>query len=183
MVKDKQDKRIKKGLVIVNTGNGKGKTTAALGILMRSWGRDLRVCMLQFIKSPDAGYGEYQAAARMGVDIIQLGNGCLWQVEDLQHSQSLALEGWQTAKNMVTEDLFDVLIFDEFTYPLLNSWIDVDEVVDWLAEHKPPLMHIVITGRDAPQRLVDYADLVTEMTSIKHPYESQGVLGQPGIEF
>lgn len=172
-----------KGLVIVNTGHGKGKTTAALGVLMRAWGHNLRVGMLQFIKSADACYGEYQAAARMGFDIFQLGDGCLWNSSNLTRSKTLAIEAWQYAKEVISNLTYDVLVLDEFTYPLIFDWIDVDEVVEWLAEHKPPQMHIIITGRDAPVALIEFADLVTEMKSIKHPFETQGILGQPGIEF
>jgi cob(I)alamin adenosyltransferase len=172
-----------KGLVIVNTGHGKGKTTAALGVLMRAWGHNLRVGMLQFIKSTDAPYGEYQAAAKMGIKILQLGDGCLWDSPDLVRSKTLAIEAWQYAKEVISSLAYDVLVLDEFTFPLIYDWIDVDEVVEWLAEHKPPQMHIIITGRDAPAALIEFADLVTEMKSIKHPFETQGLLGQPGIDF
>jgi cob(I)alamin adenosyltransferase len=172
-----------RGLVIVNTGDGKGKTTAALGVMMRAWGHNLRVGMLQFIKSTEARYGEYQAAAAMGFEILQLGDGCLWNSSDLAQSKTLAIEAWQYAKEVISNLTYDVLVLDEFTYPLIFNWIDVGEVVEWLAEHKPPQMHIIITGRDAPAALIEFADLVTEMKSIKHPFETQGVLGQPGIEF
>lgn len=178
-----QTAKTEKGLVIVNTGEGKGKTTAALGILMRSWGRDLRVGMLQFLKSPEAGYGEYRAADRMGIDILKLGDGCTWNSPDLDHSQALALQGWENAKDVIRNQLFDVLVLDEFTYPINFDWLDVDKVVGWLSEYKPTLMHLVITGRYAPQPLIEYADLVTEMKAIKHPFETQGLIGQPGIEF
>lgn len=183
MVIDKKNKGTQKGLVIVNTGEGKGKTTAALGILMRSWGREKRVGMLQFIKSPDAGYGEYMAAERMGFDIIQLGDGCLWNSEDLNLSRALALHGWENVKEFITSHVYDILVLDEFTYPLVYGWLDVEEVVSWLAENKPPMMHIVITGRYAPEELIDFADLVTEMKLIRHPFESHGITGQPGIDF
>jgi cob(I)alamin adenosyltransferase len=172
-----------KGLVIVNTGHGKGKTTAALGVMMRAWGHNLRVGMLQFIKSTEARYGEYQVAAEMGFDILQLGDGCLWNSSNLTRSKTLAIEAWQYAQELINNLNYDVLVLDEFTYPLIFDWINVDEVVEWLAEHKPPQMHIIITGRDAPAALIEFADMVTEMKSIKHPFETQGVLGQPGIEF
>lgn len=173
----------KRGLVIVNTGNGKGKTTAALGILLRSWGRDMDVGVLQFIKSPDAGYGEYQAATKMGFEIIQFGDGCLWNSDDVKHSQDLAVQAWEKAKEHILSQDYDVLVLDEFTYPLTYKWIDSEDVISWLSENKPPLMHLVITGRYAPRKLIDFADLVTEMKSIKHPFETEGMTGQPGIEF
>lgn len=172
-----------KGLVIVNTGHGKGKTTAALGVLMRARGHNLQVGMLQFIKSTDAGYGEYQTAAKIGFEILQLGNGCLWNSPDLKRSKALAIQAWECAKEVISNLTYDVLVLDEFTYPLILNWIDVDEVVKWLAKNKPPQLHIIITGRDAPEALIEFADLVTEMKSIKHPFETQGILGQPGIEF
>lgn len=183
MNKTNRKQKIKKGLVIVNTGEGKGKTTAALGILMRSWGRDMRVGMVQFIKSPDAGYGEYQAAVRMGFDIIQSGDGCLWNSEDLELSQALAVQGWENAKEYITGQVYDVLVLDEFTYPLIYGWLDVEEVVTWLRENKPPMLHLVITGRYAPEALIEFADLVTEMKLIKHPLRDQNIKAQPGIEY
>jgi cob(I)alamin adenosyltransferase len=172
-----------KGLVIVNTGHGKGKTTAALGVLMRARGHNLRVGMLQFIKSTDAGYGEYHSAVEMGFEILQLGDGCLWNSPDLVHSKTMAIQAWECAQEIISNRTYDVLVLDEFTYPLILKWINANEVVTWLAEHKPPQQHLIITGRDAPEILIEFADLVTEMKSIKHPFETQGLLGQPGIEF
>lgn len=170
-----------KGLVIINTGNGKGKTTAALGVLFRAWGQGLRVVMLQFLKSQTGKWGEVRAAQKMGVEIIPLGEGFTWNSEDLEHDKALARKCWQLCRDKVESDLYDVVIMDEITYAINYGWLDVDEVLATLKARNPK-MHIIITGRDAPQALIDYADLVTEMTEIKHPYH-EGILAQKGIDF
>ncbi|GCE17082.1 cob(I)yrinic acid a,c-diamide adenosyltransferase [Dictyobacter kobayashii] len=170
-----------KGLVIINTGNGKGKTTAALGVLFRAWGQGLRVVMLQFLKSQTGKWGEVRAAQKMGVEIIPLGEGFTWNSEDLEHDKALARKCWQLCRDKVESDLYDVVIMDEITYAINYGWLDVNEVLETLKARNPK-MHIIITGRDAPQALIDYADLVTEMTEIKHPYH-QGILAQKGIDF
>lgn len=173
----------KKGLVIVHTGNGKGKTTAALGIVMRAWGRGMRVGVIQFLKSSTARYGEIRAAEKMGIHWITTGDGWTWRSRDLDESAALARHGWELTQQHILSTNYDVLLLDEFTYPLHFGWLDVQEVLDWLQEHKPPMLHIIITGRQAPPELVAYADLVTEMCEIKHPYKTQGISAQPGIEF
>ena len=176
-------KKNKKGLVIVNTGKGKGKTTAALGIVMRAWGRNMHVGMLQFIKNKGAKFGEIRAAEKMGVKIIPLGDGWTSNSSDMEETIALAKEGWEKAKECIRTNQYEILVLDEFTYPLTYGWLDIDEVLTWLIENKPPMMHLVITGRDAPEALMAYADLVTEMKMIKHPYREQGIKAQPGIEF
>lgn len=172
----------KKGLLIVNTGNGKGKTTAALGMLLRAWGRGLRVGMLQFLKSGTADYGEYYAAQKIGIEILPLGDGCTWNSKDMEATIALALSAWQEAQKRIVSNEYDLLVLDEFTFPLHYGWLDVKDVLAWLHEHKPPDLHLVITGRHAPAALIEYADLVTEMTEFKHPYKT-GVQAQAGIEF
>jgi cob(I)alamin adenosyltransferase len=172
-----------KGLVIVNTGHGKGKTTAALGLLVRAWGRDMRVGGIQFIKSEDAGYGEHTAFARMGIELAPMGDGCTWLSKDIQTTEDKARHAWEAAQQQIASGAYDVFLLDEFTYPLHFGWLDTDAVVAWLREHKPATLHLVITGRHAPPPLVAYADLVTEMTLVKHPYTDQGIAAQPGIEF
>ncbi len=171
------------GLVLLNTGNGKGKTTAALGLALRAWGRDMRVAILQFLKSEDADYGEQRAAPHLGIPIIPTGDGCTWNSKDLQESKRKAQQGWKRAQALIQSDEYDLLILDEFTFPLHFGWLDVDEVVAWLRAHKPPDLHLVITGRHAPAALIEYADLVTEMNEIKHPLKDQGITAQEGIEF
>jgi cob(I)alamin adenosyltransferase len=173
----------KKGLVIVNTGEGKGKTTAALGVMLRAWGRNMRVGLIQFLKHENARFGEIRAAERMGVERIGLGDGWTWTSRDLDETQARAISGWTVAQQQISGGQYDVLILDEFTYPLHYGWLDTHEVISWLATNKPPMLHLVITGRYAPQALVDFADLVTEMRAVKHPLATQGIRAQPGIEF
>jgi cob(I)alamin adenosyltransferase len=174
---------MKKGLLIVHTGDGKGKTTAALGLMLRGWGRGMRVAMLQFVKSGTAGYGEYKAAEKTGIEILSLGDGCSWESKDWDVSRSVNLQAWETAKGRITSGAYDVVVLDEFTFLFHFGWLDVHQVVDWIRQHKPAGLHLIITGRDAPQELIDFADLVTEMKEIKHPYKEQGIPGQAGIEF
>jgi len=169
------------GLVIVNTGNGKGKTTAALGILLRSRGRDMSVAMLQFIKSEGVKRGEHFAAERLGVDIIPMGAGFTWLSERIEEDRALARSCWARCREVLESGEYDVVIFDELTYALSYGWLDHDEVLPVLA-NRPIGTHVVITGRDATPELVAFADLVTEMKEIKHPYNTHGVGAQPGLE-
>jgi len=173
---------MRKGLVIVNTGKGKGKTTAALGMLFRAWGRGFQICVIQFIKAKTGQWGEVKAAKKLGIEWHKMGDGFTWTSKDIEESISQARRGWQLAQEIILSDKFDLILLDEFTYPLHFGWLDTVEVIDWLQDHKPTKLHLIITGRDAPQPLLEYADLVTEMVELKHPFE-QGVPAQPGIEF
>ena len=178
----KRRHRVKKGLVIVNTGDGKGKTTAALGILLRAWGRNMRVGGVQFFKHEKASFGETKALRRMGITLAAMGDGFTWTSRDIDETQAKALHGWEVAKQQIVSGDFDVYLMDEFTYLMFYGWLNAREVVSWLRDNKPPALHLIITGRSAPAELIAYADLVTEMTLIKHPYD-QGIKAQPGIEF
>jgi cob(I)alamin adenosyltransferase len=171
------------GLVIVNTGNGKGKTTAALGLLLRAWGHDLRVGGIQFIKSETAGYGEYRACERIGIELTPVGDGCTWLSRDMDETRDRALHGWELAKQKITSGAYDIFLLDEFTYVMHYGWLDAQAVVEWLRTSKPERLHLVITGRHAPPALIDYADLVTDMTVVKHPFADRGLTAQRGIEF
>ncbi len=179
----RKEKRKRKGLVIVNTGTGKGKTTAAFGVAFRARGRGMRVGILQFIKPNTARFGEIRAARDAGIHVEGSGDGWTWKSKDLDESAAMARAGWERAREYIEGDEFDVLVLDEFTYPLHYEWLDTAEVLDWLREHKPADMHLVITGRYAPDALIDFADLVTEMKLIKHPFREQGIRAQKGIEF
>lgn len=174
--------KVKKGLIIVNTGNGKGKSTAAFGTLLRAWGRDMRVCVVQFIKAETSNYGEIRAAHKLGIEWHSLGDGFTWLSKDIEASANKARQAWSLAQEKIASGNYDVILLDEMTYAFHYNWVDVNEMIAWLKEHKPPMLHLIITGRGAPQELIDYADLVTEMTLIKHPFD-QGILAQPGIEF
>lgn len=173
---------VKKGLVIVNTGEGKGKTTAALGLIFRAWGRDLRLCVIQFIKAETGGWGEYKAARKLGIEWHKTGDGFTWLSKDMDETIARAQSGWQLAQEKIASRSYDLILLDEFTYPLHYGWLDPAVVVGWLEQNRPPDLHLVITGRYAPPELIEHADLVTEMNEIKHPYE-KGVPAQPGIEF
>lgn len=172
----------KKGLVIVNTGNGKGKTTAALGIVLRAWGRGLRVCVIQFLKNEHARFGEIRAAEKLGIEWLSTGDGWTWTSKDPAETRARALSAWGVAQEKIASG-YDIVVLDEFTYPLHYGWLDTAEVIGWLAEHKPAMQHVIITGRYAPPALVEFADLVTEMREVKHPFARQGIRAQAGIEF
>lgn len=173
--------RRNQGLVIVNTGNGKGKTTAALGLLLRAWGQGLRVVMFQFIKAKSGNWGESRAARKMGVEIVPLGSGFTWTSDDLERDRALAREGWEQCRAAIMSGDYDVVVMDELTYCFTFDWLDLEEVLATLRQ-RPEGQHIVITGRDAPAVLIELADLVTEMREIKHPYAA-GIKAQKGIEF
>jgi cob(I)alamin adenosyltransferase len=173
--------RHSQSLVIVNTGKGKGKTTAALGLLLRAWGQNMRVVMLQFLKAQTGNWGEVKAARKMGVEIIPLGDGFTWMSKDIEHDRTLAQQCWQRCRDLIESGNYDVVIMDEMTYCFKFGWLDLTEVLDVLAK-RPANLHVVITGRDAPDELIEFADLVTEMRMVKHPYKS-GVKAQKGIEF
>ena len=174
--------RERRGLVIVNTGDGKGKTTAALGVLFRAWGRDFNVRMFQFIKHSTARFGEHRAAKKIGLEIESLGDGFTWLSKDMDETTALAVAQWQRCREAILQGDEDIIVLDEFTYAMHYGWVAVEEVIETLKQRPKP-MHVVITGRYAPDELIDYADLVTEMKLIKHPYEEQGIKAQPGIEF
>jgi cob(I)alamin adenosyltransferase len=169
------------GLLIVNTGDGKGKTTAALGLLLRAVGRGMRVGMFQFIKSAETRYGEHIAAEQLGVEIVPLGDGFTWLSENIDEDRALAQRGWTRAHDALMSGTFDVLILDELTYCLTFGWLNEDTVIAALRA-RPVGTHVVVTGRDATPGLVAAADLVTEMRVVKHPYREQGIAAQPGIE-
>ena len=173
---------MRKGLVIVNTGEGKGKSTAALGVLLRAWGRGFRVCVIQFIKAQTGQWGEVKAAKKLGIEWHTTGDGFTWTSKDMDQTTARAIKGWELAQEKIISGQYDLIVMDEFTYPLHFGWLETTKVIDWLKANKPADLHLVITGRDAPAELVAYADLVTEMLAIKHPFE-QGIIAQAGIEF
>jgi cob(I)alamin adenosyltransferase len=173
---------MKKGLLIVNTGDGKGKTTAALGMVLRAWGRGFRICVIQFIKAETGQWGEVKAAKKLGIEWHATGDGFTWTSKDLDETAARARHGWEIAKEKIASGNYDLIVLDEFTYTMVYEWLNTDEVMEWLRLNRPPNLHLVITGRSAPDALIAQADLVTEMKVIKHPYE-QGIVAQAGIEF
>ena len=173
-----------KGLIIVHTGNGKGKTTAALGMGMRAWGQGMRVLVVQFIKG-NWKYGELQAAERMGSDFVirQMGEGFVkgCKEEEVPDHKSAAAEALQAAKLEMASGNWDMIILDEINYAIKFDLVSVDVVLEIL-KVKPPFLHLILTGRDAHADIIEMADLVTEMKEIKHPYK-KGIKAQKGIEF
>ncbi|MCY4108949.1 MAG: cob(I)yrinic acid a,c-diamide adenosyltransferase [Chloroflexi bacterium] len=174
--------RVKKGLIVVNTGEGKGKTTAALGVLFRAWGRNMRVEVFQFIKHTGSQFGESRAAAKLNIPWSALGDGFTWLSKDMDATEELARRQWENCQRAIMSGNHDVIVLDEFTYPLHYGWIPVHDVIEFLKQ-KPEMLHVIITGRYAPEELIELADLVTEMKLIKHPYREQGIRAQPGLEF
>ena len=168
-------------LVLLYTGNGKGKTTSALGVTMRAWGRGWKICWLQFIKSKTSNYGETRAAGRMGIEMTPLGDGFTWLSKDIDHDIALARECWALAKQKIESAEYDLVVLDEITYPVSYGWLEVEDVLATLCG-RPSDVDVIMTGRDAVPELVEFADLVTEMTEVKHPYR-QGIKAQPGIDF
>ena len=170
------------GLLIVNTGNGKGKTTAALGQAFRAIGHGFRVCFLQFLKG-SWKYGELEAAKRFEdlMEIRALGKGFTWQSEDLNEDIQSARDAWDLAKQVIASGKFKMVVLDELTYLITYGMVPEEDILNTL-RNRPPELHVVVTGRDASPGLIELADLVTEMNEIKHPFRS-GIKAQRGIEF
>lgn len=173
---------MKKGLLIIHTGNGKGKTTAALGLAMRAMGQNFKVCMIQFIKG-GRNYGEKISAKRFDdlLDFHVMGRGMVKGSKDREADKKMAVEAWQFTQKVLSSELYGLVILDEITYPVKYGFIDEKEIEAGLSNRREGL-HVVLTGRNAPQSWIDIADIVTEMKEIRHPLKS-GVKAQVGIEF
>lgn len=177
-----------RGLILVNTGNGKGKTTAALGVALRAVGQGLKVLILQFIKSGN-GYGELAGLAKLGsqVEIRSMGHGFIYYKRDVVSPEELAQhkvaaqEAWSTLVDEVNSDHWDLIIMDEINNAINYELIDVNSVVHML-KSKPRRLHVILTGRYAKPEIIEIADTVTEMKIVKHAYE-QGIKAAKGIEF
>jgi cob(I)alamin adenosyltransferase len=170
-----------RSLVLVNTGNGKGKSTAAFGVVMRGVARDWRVCVIQFIKSDRWKVGEVTVARRLGVDWLKGGDGFTWESPDLDRSEGRAAAAWQLAAATIAAGEHRLVVLDEITYPMNWGWIDADAVIAAIRD-RPALVNIVATGRDAPPALVEIADTVTEMVKVRHAYD-RGIRARRGIDF
>jgi cob(I)alamin adenosyltransferase len=168
-------------LVVVNTGDGKGKSTAAFGIMVRGVARGWKVAVLQFIKSGDWAVGEEKIGRQLGVDWWALGEGFTWDTADPDHDREVAAAAWGKAKAVIQAGDHELVILDEVTYLLNWGWIDTEEFVATIRD-RPEKTNIVATGRDAPAALVDIADTVTEMREIKHAYR-QGIRAKRGIDY
>lgn len=171
-----------KGLLIVFTGNGKGKTTAALGMAMRAAGHDMKTLVLQFIKGSWA-YGELKSLEKVAeVEIKPLGSGFTWTKSGLEEDRRLAGAGWEKALSEMNGGRYQMIVLDELNVVLSYGLLDRQTVLDGLAK-RPGGVHVVVTGRGAPEELIGMADLVTEMKEIKHPYRDRGAKAAKGIEF
>ena len=172
------------GLLMVNTGDGKGKTTCALGLMMRAAGRGMRCCMIQFMKSKTDRYGEHESAELLGIEVHTMGDGFTWDTNDKTQDIKTSEETWALCVEKMRSEEYDLLVFDELVYVLDYKFLPLEEVLDEIkaVREKQPHLHLVLTGRNAPQELVDAADLVTEMKEIKHPFHA-GIFAQQGIEF
>jgi cob(I)alamin adenosyltransferase len=173
---------VKRGLLIVNTGNGKGKTTAALGLAFRALGHGFKVCIIQFIKGTWK-YGELDAAERFRdlLEIHVMGRGFTWKSKDIQEDIKVAQKAWKFAKEKIASGQYRIVVLDELTYLIKYNMVSEEEIIGFLSD-RPPDLHIIVTGRDAPESLIEAADLVTEMQEIKHPY-ADGIKAQKGIEY
>ncbi|MEO5858012.1 MAG: cob(I)yrinic acid a,c-diamide adenosyltransferase [Pyrinomonadaceae bacterium] len=173
-----------KGLLMVNTGDGKGKTTAAIGVLVRAVGRGLKCCMIQFMKSKTDRYGEHESLEKLGVEIYTMGDGFTWDTNDKTQDIKTSEETWGLCLEKMRSEDYELLVFDELIYVLDYKFLDLKMVLDEIkaVREKQPHLHIIATGRNAPPELVEAADLVTEMTEIKHPFHA-GIYAQQGIEF
>ncbi len=178
------DKSIKeKGLIIVNTGTGKGKTTAALGMVLRSLGHGYRVAIVQFIK------GAWEPAEKAILERFEdqlvfhaMGEGFTWDTQDRDRDIATAQLAWEKGLSYIVDPNYQLVLLDEVNIALKLGYLSSEEVIAGLAQ-KPELSHVILTGRGAPQSLIEVADLVTEMTLIKHPFREQGIKAQRGIEF
>ena len=173
-----------KGLLMVNTGDGKGKTTCALGLMMRAAGRGMRCCMIQFMKSKTDRYGEHESAEELGIEVYTMGDGFTWDTNNPEQDIKTSEETWALCVEKMRSEEYDLLVFDELVYVLDYKFLPLEEVLKEIktVREKQPNLHIVVTGRNAPQALIDAADLVTEMKGIKHPFNA-GIFAQQGIEF
>jgi cob(I)alamin adenosyltransferase len=172
------------GLIIVHTGAGKGKSSSAFGMILRCVAHGFPCAVVQFIKGA-WDTGERRLLTGHFSDLCQfyaMGEGFTWETQDRARDIAAARAGWEKAKQLITDEALRMVVLDEINIALRYDYLDIAEVVDFLEHAKPPLTHVVLTGRNAKQELIDAADLVTEMTLVKHPFRS-GIKAQPGVEF
>ena len=168
-------------VVVVNTGDGKGKSTAAFGTVMRAIARGWKVCVIQFLKSEKWKVGEQRAATELGVEWWTIGDGFTWDSKDMERTEAIAREAWAVSKQKLGSAEYGLVVLDEITYPMNWGWIPTSDVIEAI-RNRPPAMNVIATGRDAPAELVEIADTVTEMRKVKHAFE-KGVKAIRGIDF
>ena len=176
-------KTVEKGLLIVHTGKGKGKTTAALGMVLRAIGHGKKVGVVQFVKGA-METGEKAVFDRFPdqVEFLAMGDGFTWDTQNRAQDIASARKAWEEVQRMIADPAYAMVLADELNIVLRYDYLPLDEVVSVL-KGKPEMAHVIVTGRNAPEALIEAADLVTEMTLVKHPFREQGVKAQPGIEF
>jgi cob(I)alamin adenosyltransferase len=177
------DPKKRKGLIIVNTGDGKGKSTAAFGLAMRAAGNKMNVFIMQFMK------GQWKAGERKSfeklapyVEVVPMGDGFTWDTNNIEQDKATARKAFEIAKEKLLSGKYQMVIFEEINYVLHYQFFPEDEFLETL-RNKPEATHVVCTGRNASEKLIEMADLVTEMKVIKHPFADQGIPAQKGIEF
>jgi cob(I)alamin adenosyltransferase len=168
-------------VVIVNTGDGKGKSTAAFGTALRAVARGWKVCVIQFIKSDEWKVGERESAVKLGVEWWAIGDGFTWDSKNMERTEAVAREAWRVAEEKIRSGDYGLVVLDEITYPMNWGWISTPEVVAAIRS-RPASVNVIATGRDAPEPLVDLADTVTEMRKQKHAFDA-GVRAIRGIDF
>jgi len=176
-------KTIEKGLLIVHTGKGKGKSTAAFGLVMRALGHGMRIGIIQFVK------GKWETGERDVLDkfpdlvtIRTMGEGFTWETQDRERDIAAATAAWEKAKELIRDERYHMVLLDEINIALRYGYIPLDKVIAFLETEKPEMTHVVLTGRNAADELIEIADLVTEMALVKHPFRS-GIKAQIGVEF
>ena len=177
-------KETTKGLLMVNTGDGKGKTTAALGVLIRAAGRGMNCVLIQFMKSRNDRYGEHESLESLGIEVHTMGDGFTWDTNDRDQDIKTSEETWAMCLEKMRSGDYDLVVFDELVYVLDYGFLATETVLNEIAEIRrdQPNLHILLTGRNDSEQLIAAADLVTEMREIKHPFHA-GIFAQQGIEF
>lgn len=176
-----------KGLLMLNTGDGKGKTTAAIGVLVRAAGRGLNCCMIQFMKSRNDRYGEHESFEKLGIEVHTMGDGFTWDTNDKAQDIRTSEDTWALCVEKMRSKEYEMLVFDELLYVLSYGFLNVDKVLAEIASVRAeqPHLHLILTGRNvdnALEKVIEAADLVTEMKEIKHPFNA-GIYAQQGVEF
>jgi cob(I)alamin adenosyltransferase len=168
-------------LVLVNTGNGKGKSSAAFGVMGRAWARGWRVVVIQFVKGGKWQVGERKLADHLNIEWLTMGDGFTWESTDMDETVAKGRHAWEVARTKLASGEYDLVILDEVTYAVSYGWIDVHDMVSTIA-NRARTTNVIITGRNAPQELIDLADTATEMRMIKHAYQ-RGIRAKKGIEY
>jgi cob(I)alamin adenosyltransferase len=170
-----------KSIVIVNTGDGKGKSSSAFGVMVRGWARGWRVGVVQCLKSGEWNTGEEKAARHLGIEWHAMGDGFTWDSDDLEQTAEMGRRAWAKAREMLMCGDYDLVILDELTYTISFGWVDIDDVVSGV-RGRAEKTNVVITARDAPAALIDLADTVTEMRKVKHAFD-EGISARRGLEY